>query len=225
MLQAFDAAHAAIKTLCQAQLDLRAKVGQPKWQDAGVQSEIDSRYASRFDALLAEHGLSGIALAEAEATAAELSGVTGNATEADMVRRVQVRAAIAAIGEKRRNDGRQVGRRGAVPRGAARAVRRRAGLQGAQVGQALRALRAHRDGAAAALPVARRRQARLARAQLRAQRGRLGLQADRAREDRDREAPARRSRGQRDPRDRDRGRRHARARTARGSSPAARPRR
>ena len=40
MLQAFDAAHAAIKTLCQAQLDLQAKVGQPKWQDAGVQSEI-----------------------------------------------------------------------------------------------------------------------------------------------------------------------------------------
>src|SRR4029078_11669357 len=47
--------------------------------------------------------LSGSALAEAEATVAELSGVTGNATEADMVRRVQVRAAIAAIGEKRRN--------------------------------------------------------------------------------------------------------------------------
>src|SRR6476661_8326349 len=103
MLQAFDAAHAAIKTLCQAQLDLRAKVGQPKWQDAGVESEVDSRYASRFDTLLGEHGLSGIALAEAEATVAELSGVTGNATEADMVRRVQVRAAIAAIGEKRRN--------------------------------------------------------------------------------------------------------------------------
>ena len=152
-------------------------------------------------------------------------GVTGNATEADMVRRVQVRAAIAAIGEERRSDGRQVGRRRAVPRRAARAVRRRAGLQGAQVGQALRAVRADRDGAAAAVPVARRRQARLARAQLRAQRGRLGLQADRAREDRDREAPARRARGQRDPPDRDRGRRHARARTARGSSPAARPRR
>ena len=95
MLQAFDAAHAAIKTLsAQAQLDLQAKVGQPKWQDAGVQSEIDSRYASRFDALLGEHGLAGIALAEAEASAAELGGVTGNATEADMVRRVQVRAAI-----------------------------------------------------------------------------------------------------------------------------------
>ena len=103
MLQAFDAAHAAIKTLCQAQLDLQAKVGQPKWQDAGVQSEIDSRYASRFDALLGEHGLAGIALAEAEASAAELGGVTGNATEADMVRRVQVRAAISAIGEARRS--------------------------------------------------------------------------------------------------------------------------
>jgi polyribonucleotide nucleotidyltransferase len=103
MLQAFEAAHAAIKTLCQAQLDLRAKVGQPKWQDAGVQSEIESRYAQRFDALLAEHGLAGIALAEAEASAAELAGVTGNATEADMVRRVQVRAAISAIGEARRS--------------------------------------------------------------------------------------------------------------------------
>src|SRR5712672_2798045 len=103
MLQAFDAAHAAIKTLCQAQLDLRAKVGQPKWQDAGVQSEIESRYAQRFDALLSEHGLAGIALAEAEASAAELGGVTGNATEADMVRRVQVRAAISAIGEARRS--------------------------------------------------------------------------------------------------------------------------
>jgi len=95
---------AAIKTLCQAQLDLRAKVGQPKWQDAGVQSEIDAKYASRFDALLNEHGLAGIAAAEGEVTAAELGGVTGNATEADMVRRVQVRAAISAIGETRRSN-------------------------------------------------------------------------------------------------------------------------
>jgi polyribonucleotide nucleotidyltransferase len=104
MLEAFEAAHDAIKRVCQAQLDLRAKVGQPKWQDAGVQSEIDARYGSRFDALLAEHGLAGIAVAEAEATAAELGGVTGNETEADMVRRVQARAAIAAIGEQRRVD-------------------------------------------------------------------------------------------------------------------------
>ena len=31
MLQAFEVAHEAIRKLCQAQLDLRAKVGKPKW--------------------------------------------------------------------------------------------------------------------------------------------------------------------------------------------------
>ena len=67
-------------------------------------------------------------------------GVTGNASEADMVRRMQVR-----VGDRARSARSAAATavksavRRAVPPGAARAVRRRAGLQGAQVGQALRA--------------------------------------------------------------------------------------
>ena len=135
------------------------------------------------------------------------AGVTGNATEADMVRRVQVRAAIAAIGEKRRS---------AAVKPAVDAQFREALRELSDAEQDSKELKSAKRAALYArietelqLPFPSRVDGRLdslARSYARSG-GRLGLQADRAREDRDREAPARRARGRRDPPDRDRGRR------------------
>ena len=121
-----------------------------------------------------------------------------------MVRRTQVQFSVRMIGEARRLKARRARPR-AVRGRAARAVRRRAGLEGAQVGEARGRQPPHRDRAAPAVPLGQRGRPRPARPELRAQGRRRGLQADRPPEDRGRQAPARRTRRRGDPADHVRG--------------------
>ena len=68
ILEALDAGPRRPSRSCaQAQLELRARVGQPKWYDAGVQSR-DRPSATRTASTRCshEHGLAGIAAAESE---------------------------------------------------------------------------------------------------------------------------------------------------------------
>ena len=102
MIRALEVAHEAIRKLCAAQLELRERVGKPKWQDDAVDAEIAARHGARFDALLREQGLAGIAAAEAEVLASELPVVAEDAGEDEMVRHTQVTAAVRALGESRR---------------------------------------------------------------------------------------------------------------------------
>src|SRR4051794_25729190 len=81
ILAALALAHDAIKKLCAAQQELRERVGKARWYDPAVKQELDQRYGHRFDALLSEHGLVGIAAAESEVLATELPPVVGDATE------------------------------------------------------------------------------------------------------------------------------------------------
>ena len=115
------------------------------------------------------------------------------------------RCALAAgfIADERRAAARQARRRRAVRRRDPRAVRRRAGLQGAQVGEALGADRvACSAGIKLPVPGRRRRRRPRRRHGRRGQgRGRLRLQADRAHQDRGRQAPPRRPLRDRDPPD------------------------
>ena len=85
------AAHAAIKKLCAAQQELARGSASRSGTTPAVRTSSTSATRHRFDALLAEHGLAGIAAAENEILAAELPPVTGDATEDEMVRRIQVR--------------------------------------------------------------------------------------------------------------------------------------
>ena len=102
LIEALELAHREIRRLCELQLELREKVGKPKWYDPAVKSELDARYGQRFDAALAEQGLAGIAAAEAALIEAELPAVTGNTGEDAMVRRTQVQFAARMISEERR---------------------------------------------------------------------------------------------------------------------------
>ncbi|MEO9176986.1 MAG: hypothetical protein ABI317_15850, partial [Gaiellales bacterium] len=102
LIAALELAHREIRRLCALQLELREKVGKPKWWDPAVKQELDSRYGSSFDAALAQEGLAGIASAEAALIAAELPAVTGDTGEDAMVRRTQVTFAARMIAEERR---------------------------------------------------------------------------------------------------------------------------
>src|SRR4051794_17142311 len=102
ILAALELAHGEIRKLCQAQLELRERVGKPKWYDLDVRHELESSYGSRFDAALGEHGVAGIAAAESEVLSRELPPVAGEAGEDEMVRRTQVAFAVKMIGEDRR---------------------------------------------------------------------------------------------------------------------------
>ena len=213
MLEALELAHAAIKPLC-------AGAARPARQ--GRQAEVVRRRravrdrrratASRFDALLAEHGLAGIAIGRGR-------GHRGRARRRHGQRRPRTtwcaacRCALAIAAD----------RRGAPPRRpSSRPVER--AVPPARCASCPTPSRTRRSSSRRSAPRSTERIETelqlpfpsrvdggldsLARSYAR-KRGRLGLQADRAREDRGREAPARRPRGRRDPPDRVRGRRHA----------------
>jgi polyribonucleotide nucleotidyltransferase len=104
ILEALALAHEAIKKLCAAQLELRDRIGKPKWYEEDVREELEARYAPSFDAHLREHGLAGISVAESELLSAELPPVPGDAGEDVMVRRIQVAFAARMLADDRRLD-------------------------------------------------------------------------------------------------------------------------
>ena len=100
MLEAFALAQLEIKKLCEAQEELRSRIGKPKWLDADLTAELKKSNAERFHARIAELGLrEGAALADEILT--ELAPtLTMESTEADIVRRLQVRHSLHAICEQ-----------------------------------------------------------------------------------------------------------------------------
>ncbi len=102
IIEALELAHVAIRKLCEAQIELQRVAGKPKWYDASVKAELEAKHAARFDSLLAERGLAGIADAASETLAAELPAVAADAGEDVMVRRNHVRMAVGFIAEERR---------------------------------------------------------------------------------------------------------------------------
>jgi polyribonucleotide nucleotidyltransferase len=102
ILEALAMAHEAIKRICAAQVELQAKAGKPKWYDASVKADLESRYSSQLDAGLAKNGLAGISEAVAAMVSAELPDVAADAGEDVMVRRNHVRMASGFIADERR---------------------------------------------------------------------------------------------------------------------------
>jgi polyribonucleotide nucleotidyltransferase len=100
MLEAFALAQIEIKKLCEAQEELRSRVGKPKWLDSELTAELKKSQAKRFQARIAELGLR-----EAAALVDEIGGelapaLTMESTEADITRRLQVRHSLHAVLEQ-----------------------------------------------------------------------------------------------------------------------------
>ena len=231
LLEALELAHAEIRKLCDAQDDLRRQSGKAKWLDAELTAEIEASNGHTVWERIQSDGLreSGAVLEElTDELAPELHM---DSTEEDILRRLQVRhepddGAGEAAPRRRRGPGAR-----AVRERPACADGRRAGLEGAAVGQAPAALRPDRRHGRAALPGRPgdgRGRGPGGQGQpdevVREEGGRGGLQGSRPQEDRGRQAAAGRPRRRGDPPDRRARSPSARARTAPASSRAARRR-
>ena len=102
ILVALEIAHEEIRKICDALEDLREQVGKPKWVDTELTAELEAAHGDAVRAAIAEHGLREAAAA-VDALVEELSPpISLTTTEDDIVRRMQVRAAFAAIFERAR---------------------------------------------------------------------------------------------------------------------------
>jgi polyribonucleotide nucleotidyltransferase len=102
LLEALDLAHAEIRKLCQAQEELRAQAGKPKWLEPELTQELQDAHGDEIGRRIAEHGLR-----EAGAIVEELvdqlaSPLSMESTDDDITRQLQVRSSLAIVLEKAR---------------------------------------------------------------------------------------------------------------------------
>jgi len=102
LLHALELAHEKIIALCEAQEELRERAGKAKWLDPELTAELKDRYGDRIREHIQLHGLRE-ASTVVDAIEAELSPeITMESTEEDILRRIQVRASLAAVLESLR---------------------------------------------------------------------------------------------------------------------------
>jgi polyribonucleotide nucleotidyltransferase len=102
LLAALELAHREIQGLCEAQEELRRLAGKPKTLDPELTQELADRYASRIRERIAADGLREAAVVVEEIADELAPPVTMDSTEADIVKRTQVRASLAALLEQER---------------------------------------------------------------------------------------------------------------------------
>ena len=102
LLEALDIAQGEIRKLCEAQEELRAAVGKPKWLDMELTAELEGSHGAAIQARIQAEGLRE-AGAIVDELVEELSPpVTMESTESDIVRRTQVRSSLNLLLEKQR---------------------------------------------------------------------------------------------------------------------------
>ncbi len=102
LLAALELAHREIRGLCEAQEELRRRAGKPKILDGAVTAEIASGHGERIRTRIAAEGLREAATAAEQIEAELCPAITMVSTEADIVRRTQVRFGLAALVEQYR---------------------------------------------------------------------------------------------------------------------------
>ncbi|MGD0272371.1 MAG: polyribonucleotide nucleotidyltransferase [Gaiellaceae bacterium] len=100
ILEAFELAQREIRKLCEAQEELRSRVGKPKWLDSELTAELKKSHGEGFRARIAELGLREAAALVDEIAAELAPALTMESTEADIVRRLQVRHSLHAVLEQ-----------------------------------------------------------------------------------------------------------------------------
>ena len=102
ILEAFELAHGEIVKICDAQEELRASAGKPKYLDPELTAELESEHSGRIRERIEAEGLREAAAAVEELTG-ELAPELGmDSGEEDILRQIQVRSSLDAILEKTR---------------------------------------------------------------------------------------------------------------------------
>ncbi len=103
MLEALDLAHREIVKLCEAQEELRAQAGKPKWLDPAVTEELEDKYGQEIWTRIQEQGLSAGSGSSTRWSTQEAGTPSMSSTEADVLRELQTRMSLAQILEKQRS--------------------------------------------------------------------------------------------------------------------------
>jgi polyribonucleotide nucleotidyltransferase len=102
ILRAFEVAHDEIRKLCEAQEELRERVGKPKWLDPDFTRELEEQHATAITSRIGSHGLREAGAIVDELVSELCAPLTMQSTEDDIVRELQVRSALALILERQR---------------------------------------------------------------------------------------------------------------------------
>jgi polyribonucleotide nucleotidyltransferase len=102
ILRAFEVAHDEIRKLCEAQEELRERVGKPKWLDPELTHELEEQHAGAITSRIGSHGLREAGAIVDELVSELCPPLTMESTEDDIVRELQVRSALALILERQR---------------------------------------------------------------------------------------------------------------------------
>ena len=102
LLEALEIAHREILKLCNAQEELRAKAGKPKWLDPATTERLEQAHGHAIWTRISEVGLrEGAAILE-EIVVQEAGTLSMSSTAADVLRELQTRMSLDQILEKQR---------------------------------------------------------------------------------------------------------------------------
>jgi polyribonucleotide nucleotidyltransferase len=104
LLQALERAHEEIRKLCDLQEDLARQVGKPKWLDPELTEELEREHGDTIRQRIALDGLREGATAVEDIVEQISPPVTMESTEDEIIRRMQVRASLALLLERLRQE-------------------------------------------------------------------------------------------------------------------------
>jgi polyribonucleotide nucleotidyltransferase len=102
LLEALEIAHREIVKLCDAQLELRAKAGKPKWLEPSVTEQLETKHGHSIWTRISEQGLRDAGAIVDEIVATECGSLSMSSAAEDVLKELQVRMSLAQILEKQR---------------------------------------------------------------------------------------------------------------------------
>ncbi len=103
LLEALEIAQREIVKLCEAQEELRARAGKPKWLDPATTERLEQAYGHEIWTSISEQGLREAGLIVDAIVAREAGELAMSSTAADVLRELQARMSLAMILEKQRS--------------------------------------------------------------------------------------------------------------------------
>ena len=103
LLEALEIAHREIVKICQAQEDLRAKVGKAKWLDPSTTERLEAEFGHQIWTRIQEVGLRDAAGIVEEIVEKEAGTLSMDSTHEQVFKELQTRMSLAQILEKQRS--------------------------------------------------------------------------------------------------------------------------
>jgi polyribonucleotide nucleotidyltransferase len=102
ILEALELAHGEIVKLCEAQEELRAQAGKPKWLDLDLAAELERDHGHTIWDRIQQVGIKESSTAVDELLSELAPAITMESTDDDIQRQIQVKSALAMLLDKQR---------------------------------------------------------------------------------------------------------------------------